>query len=165
MRPAKTQISLGIRPVSSESSLSAWRKLGTLATHWARSEDSDQTGRIPRLIWVFAGRTCHFGWFCHESAQIRTECQFWYNTYNIMSRSTSKPTKWRAPSEDSDQHGLPPSPIRVFAVRMRKHWVLSYPQSAKRGLWSSWADARADLSLRWVHVILLVLSCAGSIRQ
>ena len=53
MRPAKTQISVGIRPVSSESSLSAWRKLGSLATHWAHSEDSDQ----PRLIWVFAGRT------------------------------------------------------------------------------------------------------------
>ena len=32
VRPAKTQISLGIRPVWSESSLSAWRKLGSLAT-------------------------------------------------------------------------------------------------------------------------------------
>ena len=57
VRPAKTQISLGIRPVWSESSLSAWRKLGSLATHWAHSEDSGQTGRMPRLIWVFAGRT------------------------------------------------------------------------------------------------------------
>ena len=57
VRPAKTQISLGIRPVWSESSLYAWRKLGSLATHWAQSEDSDQTGRMPRLIWVFAGRT------------------------------------------------------------------------------------------------------------
>ena len=57
VRPAKTQISLGICPVWSESSLSAWRKLGSLATHWADSEDSDQTGRMPRLIWVFAGRT------------------------------------------------------------------------------------------------------------
>ena len=26
----------------------------------AESEDSDQTGRMPRLIWVFAGCTCHF---------------------------------------------------------------------------------------------------------
>ena len=26
----------------------------------ADSEDSDQTGRMPRLIWVFAGGTCHF---------------------------------------------------------------------------------------------------------
>ena len=33
MRPAKTQISLGICPVWSESSLSAWRKVGSLATH------------------------------------------------------------------------------------------------------------------------------------
>ena len=57
MRPAKTQISLGIRPVWSESSLSVWRKLGPLAAHWAHSEDSDQTGWVPRLIWVFAGRT------------------------------------------------------------------------------------------------------------
>ena len=39
VRPAKTQISLGIRPVWSESSLSAWRKLGSLATHWAHSDD------------------------------------------------------------------------------------------------------------------------------
>ena len=45
MRPAKSQISLSIRPVWSESSLSARRKLGSLAPHWAHSEDSDQTGR------------------------------------------------------------------------------------------------------------------------
>ena len=32
----------------------------------ADSEDSDQTGQVPRLIWVFAGRTCHF---CHPQAQ------------------------------------------------------------------------------------------------
>ena len=57
VRPAKTRISLGIRPVWSESSMSAWRNLGSLATHWAHSKDPDQTGRMPRLIWVFAGRT------------------------------------------------------------------------------------------------------------
>ena len=56
VRPVKTQISLGIRPVWSESSLSAWRNLGSLATHWVHSEDSDQSRRMPRL-WVFAGRT------------------------------------------------------------------------------------------------------------
>ena len=55
LRPAKTQISLGIHPVWSESSLSAWRKVGSLATHWTHSEGSDQTGRMPRLIWVFVG--------------------------------------------------------------------------------------------------------------
>ena len=56
-RPAKTQISLGICPVWSESSLSACRNLRSLAFHWAHSKDSDQTGRMPRLIWVIAGRT------------------------------------------------------------------------------------------------------------
>ena len=40
-----------------QSSQSAWKKLGSLPTHSAHSKDSDQTGRIPRLIWVFARRT------------------------------------------------------------------------------------------------------------
>ena len=35
-----------------------------------------------------------------------------------------------APNEDSDQPGHPPSLIRVFAVCMKKAWVLSYPLSA-----------------------------------
>ena len=55
-----TQISLGISPVWSESSLSAWRKLGSLPTHRVHSKDSDKAGRMPSLIWVFAERTCHF---------------------------------------------------------------------------------------------------------
>ena len=45
-----------IRAVWSLSSLSAWRKLGSLATNWAHNLDSDQTERMPRPIWVFAGR-------------------------------------------------------------------------------------------------------------
>ena len=45
----------------------------------------------------------------------------------------------------------PPSLIRVFAVRMKKAWVLSYPLSAQRRLWSDWVDAQTDLSLRWAH--------------
>ena len=40
------------------------------------------------------------------------------------------------PSEDWDQLGHPPSLIRVFAVSMKKAWVLSYH----------------DLSLRWAHM-------------
>ena len=55
VRPAKTQISLGIRPVWSVFTV-CMKKPWFLATHWAHSEDSDQTGQIPRLIWVFAGR-------------------------------------------------------------------------------------------------------------
>ena len=38
LRPANTQISLCICPVWPESSLSAWRNLGSLANQWAHSE-------------------------------------------------------------------------------------------------------------------------------
>ena len=72
-----------------------------------------------------------------------------------------------APSEDSDQPGHPPSLIRVFAVRMKKAWVLSYPLSAQQRRWSDWADAQADLSLRWAHThfvgfVMSWLSCIRS---
>ena len=56
-----------------------------------------------------------------------------------------------ASSEDSDQPGHSPSLIRVFAVRMKKAWFLSYPLSAWRRLWSNWVDAQADLSLHWAY--------------
>ena len=60
VHPAKTQISLGIHLVWSESSLCAqWVAKDPSFLH-ANSEDSDQPGRMPRLIWVFAGCTCHF---------------------------------------------------------------------------------------------------------
>ena len=79
--PAKTQISLSIPPP-------VWSKF-LLCTQWiaknpsflhvdsedwsdwadAQAEDSDQIGRMPRLIWVFAGPTS-VCWFCHVVAQI-----------------------------------------------------------------------------------------------
>ena len=42
----------------------------------------------------------------------------------------------------------------VFAVRMKKAWVLSYPLSAQQRLWSDFEDAQADMSLRWAHMPL-----------
>ena len=86
---AKTQISLGIRPVWSDTSLSAWRNLGSLATHWAHCEDSDQTGRMPRLIWVFAGRTlillvwsCRGSFFSHRLQSRATDFQLYTVTHH-----------------------------------------------------------------------------------
>ena len=49
VRTVRTLIGLGIRPVSSESSLSAWRKLVSLATQWMPSKDSDQTNGMQWL--------------------------------------------------------------------------------------------------------------------
>ena len=55
------------------------------------------------------------------------------------------------PSEDSDQPGHPPSLIRVFAVRSVGSLEPSFASGGQRWLWSDWADAQVDLSLRWAH--------------
>ena len=60
VRPLKTQISLGIRPVRSESLLCAQWVVKDPSFLHADSEDSDQTGRLPRLILIFAGGTAIF---------------------------------------------------------------------------------------------------------
>ena len=98
VRPDKTQISRGIRAVWSESSLCAqWVAKEPSFLH-ADSEDSDQTGRMPRLIWVFAGRTDHFVCFVKR----RLNLTFLLDI---------------ADSEDSDQTGRMPRLIGVFAGR------------------------------------------------
>ena len=68
VRPVKTQISQGICPVWSESSLCAqWVAKDPSFLH-GDSEETEQTGRMPRLIWI---RWAHmpFCRFCHEVAQ------------------------------------------------------------------------------------------------
>ena len=58
-----------------------------------------------------------------------------------MSRPMTKPTKWNVcPAKTQislgirDQPRHPSSLISVFAVRMKKAWVLSYPLSIQRRL-------------------------------
>ena len=102
---------------------------------------------MPWLIWIFVGRTGYF--VCFVVLRLK------YTNFEAvikMSRDMTKPANECAPSEDSDQPGHPPSLIRVFAVRMKKTWVLIYPLSAQRRLWSDWADAEADMSLCWAHM-------------
>ena len=60
VRPAKTQISLGICLVWSAPSLCPQCLAKYPCFLHVDSDDSDQTGQMPRLIWVFAGRTCHY---------------------------------------------------------------------------------------------------------
>ena len=82
VRPAKTQISLGIRSAWSESSLSAWRKLGSLATNWLS---------VQRRLWSdwadaqadLSFRWAHmpFCWFCQEAA---------HNVNSWLTKSTSR---------------------------------------------------------------------------
>ena len=116
-----------------------------------------------------------FCWFCHVQADIIFTTQkhnrlnycllydsawpFWEEwairqRNKLCNKKTLEPPHDKtnkmacAPSEDSDQPGHPPSLIRVFAVRLKKAWVLSYPLSAQWRFWSVWADAQSDPSLR-----------------
>ena len=60
----------------------------------------------------------------------------------------TKPTKWHArPAKTQISLGIRPVWSESTAVRMKKAWVLSYPLSAQRTLWSYWADAQAESSL------------------
>ena len=70
VRPAKTQISLGIHPIWSESSLSTWRNIGPLTTYWVHSEDSDQTWVDAHAHLSVHRMHMSFWWFCRAAAQI-----------------------------------------------------------------------------------------------
>ena len=85
MRTTKTQISLGIRQVWSEPSLCVqWVAMDPTFLH-ADSEDSDQTGRMPRLIWVFAGCTTTLlllSW----GGLFYTDSNFWQCIHTILQK-------------------------------------------------------------------------------
>ena len=88
----KTQISLGIRPVWSESSLSAqWVAKDPSFPH-ADSEDSDQTGHrhMPRLIWVLAGRTATLLVLSRGGSNVEKKIAIcWYVTPNPIIKNSN----------------------------------------------------------------------------
>ena len=49
-----------------------------------------------------------------------------------LSQRMTEPTKWKVRPAKTDQPGHLPSLIRVFAVRLKKVWVLGYLLSADR---------------------------------
>ena len=92
---------------------------------------------------------------CHCTLAERTiRCS--RNNLSVL-RNKIWATSWQnqqsecAPSLDSDQPGHPPSLIRVFAVRSVGSLGSKLFSCGQRRLWSDWADAQADLSLRWAH--------------
>ena len=74
-------------------------------------------------------------WYHSKFKQIWTPYLFEHHS-NVVQSVQIWAASWQnrqcgcAPSEDSDKPGHPPSLIRVFAVRMKKAWVLNYPLSA-----------------------------------
>ena len=96
VRPAKTQVSLGICPVWSESSLcTQWVAKAPSFLH-VDSEDSDQTGRMPRLIWVFAGCTATLLVLSWGGSSI------FIHSFLSVYMSMTKPTEYVS-SENSNQ--------------------------------------------------------------
>ena len=97
VRPAKTHISLGIRPVNESLLCGQWVAKDTVILQ-ADSEDSDQTGQLPRLIWVFAGRTCHFVGFVmrwlktswHQAQKLSYTSVWWHYPCTGQSHGTSR---------------------------------------------------------------------------
>ena len=127
----------------------------------------------PSLRWAHMP----FCWFCHDAVQISATSWHWKlptniyrpvtfcNYYDIWAATWQNQQNDCAPSEDSEKPGHPPSLIRVFAVRMKKSWDLSYPLSAERHSEDSDQTGRTP-RLSWVFagrtLILLVSSCRGS---
>ena len=69
----------------------------------------------------------------------------------LWAASWQTPTKWHVrPAKTQISLGIRPV-WSVFPVRLKKAWVLSYPLSVQRRLWSDLADAKADLTLRRAH--------------
>ena len=94
MRVEKTQISPGIHPVCSGSSLHArWVVKGPVFPE-ADSEDSDKAGRMPRLIWVFAGSTCNFAGVCSVMAHFASETNSGYVGKPLLGEGRQYQTVW-----------------------------------------------------------------------
>ena len=124
----RTQISLGIRPVWSESLLSTWRKLRS----FIHVNPPWSSGRLPEMSPKILIKHTTFRKFEISLIWIKI-----FSIYSIHFWKTS--LKWK--------ENLPDALLKLITCM-----VLSYPLR----LWSDWVDAqvdltRADLSLHWAH--------------
>ena len=175
VRPAKTQISLGIRPVWSESSL---------CDHWVAKDPSFL--HADSEDWVFAGHSCHFVGFVMRRLKYLWPCIYagiaitwrleisnfytsWVYSEDDLSACfislknwslrMSKPTKWHVrPAKTLISMGirLVWSESSLRALRIAKD-LSGQRRLIRLGGCPSWSE-----SLRGARVTLLVLSCTGS---
>ena len=80
---------------------------------------------------VYISVSIQVGKFCYDRSKKQIRLVFDVNLEIIRNELPHDKTNKMAcaPSKDSDQPGHLPSLIRVFAVRMKKPWDLSYPLS------------------------------------
>ena len=178
LHPAKNQINLGICPFWSAFAVHMKKywilsyPLSALQRLW--SDGADAQADLS-LRWVHRP----FCWFCHEAAQISTRgCKNCFGCTDLKSKGPQihigekKKTvvfvillpigAWAGNEpwhNKTNKMSVRPAKTRislgihsVWSVFTKKAWVFSYPLSAQRRLWLDWADAQADLSLRWAHM-------------
>ena len=114
-------------------------------------------------MWTNSMQWCYCEWktdMCNVDMGnfVRSTCEHSHCilTFDLWAVTWQNKQSVCVPSEDSDQPRHPPSLIRVFAV----HWP-KVSSCRQQRFWSDWADAQADLSLRWVHshFVDFVISC------
>ena len=144
--------------------LGGGRNLGSWAFQWKHSKDwSDCANAQTDLRLRRANMS--FCWFCHSQTQVRfllVLLLFSVSLLNKLSRLTTKPAKWLCAQRRQISLGIRPV-WSVFAVRMKKARVLSYPLSAQQRLLirlggcAGWSESSLG-----AHAILLVLSWGRS---
>ena len=74
-------------------------------------------------------------------------------TVLLANKIMKKATPYEPRHDKTNKMAVRPakSQISLGICPVKKDWVLSYPLSAQRRLWSDWADARADLSSLGAH--------------
>ena len=80
----------------------------------------------------------------------------------VMSQCMTKQTKWHV-RQTKTQIGMDIHPFwseSSLTPWRNLEWLITWWTHRKD--WLDWADIQADLSLRWVHIILWVLPCASS---
>ena len=132
MRSAKVQASLRICSVSPEPSLLAHTSSESRGTFRQKTRSL-----APLNGWTCAVEICHDGMLEDTNSLDGAHFMilFIFSGAYWLHGTLAVPYLWAmtwqnqqndcAPSEDSDQPGHSPSLIRVFAVRMKKAWVLS----------------------------------------
>ena len=149
---------------SDQSSLSAQRNLGSLATHWAHSEDSDQTGHMPRLSWVSAGCTC---WSCHTVALVKNK---WFSHVVAIQMSClmTKPTKWlcaqqrlRSASASAQSDQILRCPLNGYS-RTQSSFMQTAKTLIRLGGCPGWSESLLGAQWCWFCRVAAQMFCYAS---
>ena len=133
---------------------------------------TDQTGQMPRLIWVFAGRTCHFWGFVMLRLNYWVGPEMWLFVWSLLllpvlgeltmkvlarlhgCAGLPKPSLFayvistvEPPHDKNQQNSMCPQRRLRSAWESHGSWGPNVSSGGQRRLSSDWAD----LSLRWAQ--------------